>query len=335
MALLDPRDGCRWVMRVAVCVAAMALLPDDASAMYNSAVGRWMQRDPTAYEGGMSVYQYGASGPSTHLDPLGLREADCGPGCCNGQKDNTDWVNAHIRTLLMRAWENSLAWSPHQSPSGRYLSVWAELAGNVGLSGADTKIEAWLNLRMKDIYNQGVHTYGSAPCMNLCGLCIGTDKIGHMFQQGGTLDIIRRDKGWWYARAFSEYIEGAINWRRQRGGEIYFWLMNGRLTVPGLGWQREPIWDLYRKYGGRYLGLGWLIPAAGVWGPGIWLERSYADHMANLQGMGMWSWLRQHWNRKDLPEFDICDFLSDRMQDTTARDYVKHEYTGPSHWYDN
>ena len=45
--------------------------------MYNSAVGRWMQRDPgpngRQHTGGMNLYQYVGSRPTVALDPLGLQ----------------------------------------------------------------------------------------------------------------------------------------------------------------------------------------------------------------------------------------------------------------------
>ena len=51
--------------------AVIAGLPGEAPAMYNSAVGRWMQRDPVGYADGMSRYQYVRSSPADSLDPTG------------------------------------------------------------------------------------------------------------------------------------------------------------------------------------------------------------------------------------------------------------------------
>ena len=85
--------------------AIVASLASDASAryrMYNPATGAFMQRDPVGmpagpptarnlsdsrftqrdptepYADGMNLYQYVNSAPTVYVDPLGLKETDCG-----------------------------------------------------------------------------------------------------------------------------------------------------------------------------------------------------------------------------------------------------------------
>jgi RHS repeat-associated protein len=41
---------------------------------YHTTLGRWVQRDPIAYAGGPSLYQYSASNPIRFVDSLGLYE---------------------------------------------------------------------------------------------------------------------------------------------------------------------------------------------------------------------------------------------------------------------
>ena len=52
-------------------IAAIALTAADASAMYNSATGRWMQRDPIEYADGLNSYEYVRSVPTVYTDPSG------------------------------------------------------------------------------------------------------------------------------------------------------------------------------------------------------------------------------------------------------------------------
>ena len=56
-------------------LAAAAVLAADASAMYHPTTGCFMQRDPIGYKGGMGLYEYGASAPTTNTDPRGLNAA--------------------------------------------------------------------------------------------------------------------------------------------------------------------------------------------------------------------------------------------------------------------
>ncbi len=39
---------------------------------YNPVLGRWIQRDPIGYEGGINLYEYVESGPEMYFDPLGF-----------------------------------------------------------------------------------------------------------------------------------------------------------------------------------------------------------------------------------------------------------------------
>lgn len=52
-----------------VSLAAISILASDAQAMYNPAVGRWMQRDPAGYADTGSLYLYVRASPVTSLGP--------------------------------------------------------------------------------------------------------------------------------------------------------------------------------------------------------------------------------------------------------------------------
>ena len=63
-----------------VGLAAVALLPADASGYYHPRLGRFIQRDPSGYKDGMSPYEYVSSMPLDHADPAGLAKASQGGG---------------------------------------------------------------------------------------------------------------------------------------------------------------------------------------------------------------------------------------------------------------
>ncbi|RMH31864.1 MAG: hypothetical protein D6692_00185, partial [Planctomycetota bacterium] len=51
---------------------------------YSTEQGRWLERDPAGYTGGVSLYLYGFGSPSLHSDPMGLCPAgtsEVGPAC--------------------------------------------------------------------------------------------------------------------------------------------------------------------------------------------------------------------------------------------------------------
>ena len=40
---------------------------------YNRVLGRWIQRDPIGYDGGIGLFEYASSNPAESLDPIGLK----------------------------------------------------------------------------------------------------------------------------------------------------------------------------------------------------------------------------------------------------------------------
>lgn len=47
---------------------------------YNSALGRWLSRDPKEEDAGVNVFAYVGNNPVSSVDPLGLQQAPPGPG---------------------------------------------------------------------------------------------------------------------------------------------------------------------------------------------------------------------------------------------------------------
>jgi RHS repeat-associated protein len=263
--------------------------------MYSAGAGGFLARDPVGQPGGATAYVYALGDPALFVDPLGLKEAHCGPGCCKGQPDHRGAVNTLIQGLLGDIVKKSTG--PHGRTSGWWNSVWS-LSGGL----TETPIE-------QDIYNQVLHlpreqwpgVSENAPCMKLCGACIGTDKIGHMFQQGGILDVIKDMKGAVYADAFSRWTEGLFD-PKGADPKIKEWLQKGTLYVPGAGLDVN-VKDMEKMWGGRTI--LYVYP----------LEASWADHRANIKGALMWDWLKHNWTPQGVGGFNICNWVNKNLQD--------------------
>ncbi len=50
---------------------------------YNPTLGRWIQRDPIGYAGGVNLYEYVEGQPTTGLDPVGLLVGFPAPTLCS------------------------------------------------------------------------------------------------------------------------------------------------------------------------------------------------------------------------------------------------------------
>jgi hypothetical protein len=156
----------------------------------------------------------------------------------------------------------------------------------------------WIhNFVATNLANEGASIAGvaaTADCILIkCGptaTCIGSDKIGHFFQQGFMLQELRSALGERFALAVNLSTEGLFDWQRQfpdldpaSRNELLSFLVYGRFDFYGFGTMK--IWALNRKFGG-FLGA----------------PSSSADARANLAGMGFWG------NVSPATRFDICDF---------------------------
>ena len=67
---MSVKRSCQYLAALLLCLSAA----DHASAYYAPHLGRWVSRDPIAYEGSQwSLYEYGTSRPLTTVDPEGLQ----------------------------------------------------------------------------------------------------------------------------------------------------------------------------------------------------------------------------------------------------------------------
>jgi RHS repeat-associated protein len=65
---------------------------------YSSTLGRWMQRDPIEYEGGINLYEYVNAMPETRLDPLGMTPDH--KNCCH--KSTSPETSTTVSGLMRR-----------------------------------------------------------------------------------------------------------------------------------------------------------------------------------------------------------------------------------------
>ncbi len=81
---------------------------------YNPALGRWLQRDPIGYDGGINLYGYVESAPVTEFDPAGMDCAECLAYDAEGAREvNQAWVNWGMTTPL---WQQILEGWHHPLP---------------------------------------------------------------------------------------------------------------------------------------------------------------------------------------------------------------------------
>ena len=72
---------------------------------------------------------------------------------------------------------------------------------------------------------EGNSSIFNAPCIKVCGMCIGTDKVGHFVEEGYLYYRIAQEHSLAYAIAAGEYLEG---FRKDWGQEISNFLERGR-----------------------------------------------------------------------------------------------------------
>ena len=190
-----------------------------------------------------------------------------------------------------------------------------------------TKIEAWLygenaglpaKYRRKSSLPKQFST-GYAPCIYVTcphgKYCIGTDKIGHFFQQGGMLAEIRELLGESYAKAFGEWSEGLYTppetGASAEARKIYKWLTTGMFTFR---WAIPHKRVAVSKYRNRWGGFAYYLMVPGAEGSAlpvysIGAARSKADMAANMAGMRFWrKFEREIWDNTWW-RFDICKWV--------------------------
>ncbi len=128
-----------------------------------------------------------------------------------------------------------------------HIELWANTNLPHRGGGMGFGVIAGTKYRSLPLTQRALYTY-LAPVVKLHGTCVGTDKIGHMFQQGfqyflvanrgttsvgGTLGMGRGDA---YARAWGEWMEGVLSPATRANAAIMAWLRSlAALSVASTG----------------------------------------------------------------------------------------------------
>jgi RHS repeat-associated protein len=261
-------------------------------------VGTWNKRDPLGYVGGMALPTYCTSRPLQQRDPTGLWPSVC--DCRPETPDATAIFNEHMTTIIERIWQlyriglgglQELIESEFTSIVNG-ITLIESLLENAIITGLLPGDRCICSIRAPTGLPGVDMEVKSASAMKLCGQCVGTDKLGHMFQQGLQLIQIGEKHGDLYAEAIMLLAEGLGPGNDPRMKEVFAKILQGEFgsppIPPGFFEDRWPPFD------GRVLDL---------YGPS-----SPGDIEANQAGRYLWSEMMSSDTFWTSP-FDICKYL--------------------------
>jgi RHS repeat-associated protein len=308
--------------------------------LYKADIGRFLQRDVVGGLGG--GYDYCHNNPVDSVDPTGLLDCQC-RGRCNSLEPMNEMLNKYINDVLdEQAWVGVRAAQELENIIGEsklstrqifaeiaMRNVYNHLAAEVSWLShpfwSKSAIEAWIYKVPSDYQSNSGKRYKAQPYAQCIGItcskgtyCIGSDKIGHFFQQGSMLQEIMRAKGKAYAEAFGNWTEGLFaapdphspffsKEDLAKFREIDKWLREEKFTFSRGDWGTIKL-SKYRNKWGNFEGpntdLGGLHLAM------FGAVASKADVQSNLEGMRFWQKLEDSvfWNKTF--NFDICDYVS-------------------------
>lgn len=256
------------------------------------------------YRDGMNLYAYVRNSPAAHVDPTGLTGCPC--KCKDGMTDLKDVINTEVNRLIADA-------------KGDQKKLYLSLIKSTDRTLFNlTGIENWLYLNhakdMTGVYDD-MRRGAAAPCMRLCGECVGTDKIGHFFEEGFLYQKIQKLKGdAAYAVGLGEWLEGKVT----KNKKVLDWLKSG--TIDEIVWSgptlKDPkIYDLFGAFGDS-LGKdgGFMSPIPGLPAEPVGM----ADLEANAAGLTFWNTLFPIATTKPggaaatqpAAKFNICDYVT-------------------------
>ncbi|MFO0859702.1 MAG: RHS repeat-associated core domain-containing protein [Phycisphaerales bacterium] len=266
---------------------------------YNASTGRWVNRDPIEERGGANCYAMVRNNPVYSIDILGLMPAAC--PCKNNQKDLKKEINAYINDSLKTA----------KTPAAVRAAIEKSLIGGGG--GLVTGIENWLNTQIAGKVLEGTQCrcpvkmfVPAAPSIKLCGKCVGTDRVGHFFEEGLIyFDIsVTLGKGDKYAKAWGDLSEGLVP--SGMDGAMWDWFNETNFEYNFAGTpikaKASQIWTLF----GDEIA-GQVLDPNGAASP--------ADLAANSAGMEFWKQIMK--GTLTPGGIDICDFVNDEWSHQT------------------
>jgi hypothetical protein len=264
--------------------------------------GKWLSRDPIEERGGLNMHAFIANQTLGHIDVLGLAPAVC--PCKEEQKDSAAYINNLVQSTIDAGIR---AGGTAQSVR---LAIERTLIGGGGAikSGIEVNLNAAVNNKTIDGVKCKCEFYtprgdklsvpnrlkiDSAPSILVCGQCIGTDKLGHFFEEGLAYYDIAKAKNDAYAIAWGYWTEGTMD--PETTGKIYQWLIKGQTTFNFAGKIiTVKNWDLYASAGdsATFDTIALLKKIFPTFGAGVALDpngtTSMADIAANEAGLQFW-----------------------------------------------
>jgi RHS repeat-associated protein len=249
-------------------------------------IGRWLNRDPIGEAGGIGLYVLARNDPTDYVDVLGLTACPC--ACQPGMKDLKDDLNQYVNAII-------------EATEGDSNLMFELLVTSLNIRKARlrnlTAIEDWFydnhRASMTGVYDD-VRRYALAPCLRLCGKCIGTDKIGHFFEEGRMYkDVADRMGCKCFATGLGEWLEGLV----PDDPVVLAWIKAGYidLNLSAGSIRGVVIHDLFGAFGDKAKLSANSQPVG------------HADLAANLAGFDFWNDLSKEGKKL---RFDICKYVT-------------------------
>ncbi|MBL8820661.1 MAG: RHS repeat-associated core domain-containing protein, partial [Planctomyces sp.] len=326
----------RWVGRSGYYTDSTTGLLYVRARMYAPNIARWGSVDPVSLSG-YSVFLYCSNHPAQRIDHSGLLDCYC-KGTCDFsgagiQKNLNELINAELVRLVRGRFPDL------QCPMGAAVadelraSVRNWFGSDVNDGYADPLPVTWIEQKLHMLFSGDspdsvfpgkmlVGAFGiglnSADCMpikcNGSEFCLGTDKIGHFFQQGYMgFELGRAGFDDWVL-AFFQMTEGLAVCPTPNGQKLidgkymHFSEWFNRTKFYFMGEGDVALQSYFRRWGGKLGGR---------------TQSSTADVMANLAGKDFYDrlpdlccclkWYANN-NTGPLPEtqpcFDICGYVN-------------------------
>jgi RHS repeat-associated protein len=275
---------------------------------YDPSVGRWLTYDPIGYlAGDINLFRYVGNNPRVKTDPTGLKECYCTLAECLELDPINNALNAEINRQIQAAVSTTELLTE--------FDLFNRLARDVPKTvPPETWIEDWIRDKQRKYCRNppnppisAIRRPYYAACIRIdCGFlpyCVGTDKIGHFFQQGHMLyelmNALGKRKppleGWDIVRIVKEWSAATEGFPLDpKTADILREL--SWLKFYGMP-SNNPFYYL-NIWGGLYINL---VVAS------ITTARSLPDLAANLKGLNFWQQVLA--NPRGF-KFDICNFIS-------------------------
>ena len=283
-----------------------AQIQNNLNRWYDILVGSWISEDPINFKGrDYNLHRYVGNSSLIYVDPMGLAFCTC--GCCEGQKDTADYVNALIQGVIDQAIKADGA--THETVKQELINKLMQkptIGDQVAKAASTGQIEGvkctW---RSPNIKGFGSLELTGATMIVLCGHCVGTDKLEHFLETGLNYYIISQEYNDDYAKAWGYWSEGLTppNWNRS----IANWLFEG-IT------QNIYSWGILQKQQLNYSWWGCLGDQTGIGGLANTVidpngSASPADLAANESGLDFWKWFMKT-PLSEMNSFDICTYVT-------------------------